>query len=77
MAGQVCEEIQMSRIAETIGMDPWEIRFINAWREGDMTATGKVVDNVAAIECMQAAARMAGIELPERLKAMSSRERRA
>jgi len=77
MAGQVCEEIQMSRIAETIGMGPWEIRFLNVWREGDMTATGKVVDNVAAIECMQAAARLAGIELPERLKAMSSRERRA
>ncbi len=77
MAGQVCEEIQMGRIAEAVGMDPWEIRFLNVWREGDMTATGKVVDNVAAIECMQAAARLAGIELPERLKAMSSRERRS
>ncbi len=76
MAGQVCEEIQMHRMAELLGMDPWEIRFVNAWREGDMTATGKVVDNVAAIECMQAVARLAGIDLPERLKAMSSREKR-
>lgn len=77
LAGEVCEEVQMNRIAELLGMDPWEIRFLNAWREGDMTATGKVVDNVAAIECMQAVAQLAGIELPERLKAMNSRERRS
>ncbi len=76
LAGQVCEEIQIHRMADLLGMDPWEIRFLNVWREGDMTATGKVVDHVAAIECMQAAARLAGIDLPDRLKAMSSRDRR-
>jgi CO/xanthine dehydrogenase Mo-binding subunit len=77
LPGQVCEETQMNRIAETIGMDPWQIRFVNAWRNGDVTATGKVLDSVAAIECMQAAAKLAGIDLPDRLKAMSSRDRRA
>lgn len=75
LPGQVCEEIQIGRIAELIGMDPWEIRFLNAWHDGDKTATGKVLDRAAAIECMQAAAELAGVELPERLKAMSSRER--
>jgi CO/xanthine dehydrogenase Mo-binding subunit len=77
LAGEVCEEIQMHRIADLLRIDPWEIRFLNAWREGDVTATGKVVEHVAAIECMQAVAKLAGIELPDRLKAMSSRERRA
>jgi CO/xanthine dehydrogenase Mo-binding subunit len=76
LPGQASEEIQMNRIAEAIGMDPWQIRFVNAWRNGDTTATGKVLDSVAAIECLQAAAKLAGIDLPDRLKAMSSRERR-
>ncbi|MFQ5856146.1 MAG: xanthine dehydrogenase family protein molybdopterin-binding subunit [Anaerolineae bacterium] len=76
LPGSATEQIQMDRIAETIGMDPWEIRFINAWRDGDRTVSGKVVDSVGLIEAMKAAAESAGVELPDQLKAMSSRERR-
>ena len=32
----------MNMLAEAIGMDPWEIRFINAWREGDTATQHKV-----------------------------------
>lgn len=76
LPGSATEQIQMDRIAETIGIDPWEIRFINAWHDGDRTASGKVLDSVGLIEAMQATAELAGIDLPQHLKAMSSRERR-
>jgi CO/xanthine dehydrogenase Mo-binding subunit len=65
-------ELQMNKIAEKLGMDPWELRFINAYRNGDKTATRVVLDSVHVIECMKAVAKMAGVELPERLMAMSS-----
>jgi CO/xanthine dehydrogenase Mo-binding subunit len=36
-------EVHMDRIAETLGMDPVELRRINALRPGDATATGQVL----------------------------------
>jgi CO/xanthine dehydrogenase Mo-binding subunit len=68
-------EVQMDKIAETIGMDPWEIRFVNAYRNGDIKPHRKVVEDATLIETMQAAAEMVGYELPERLKAMHSNDR--
>jgi CO/xanthine dehydrogenase Mo-binding subunit len=68
-------EIQMNLLAEAIGMDPWEIRFINAWRDGDTAPTQWKVVAAGLIESMKKAAEMDGIELPEHLKAMSSRRR--
>jgi CO/xanthine dehydrogenase Mo-binding subunit len=68
-------EVQMDRIAEAVGMDPWEIRFINAFHEGDQTATRRVLDSVALIEVMQTLAKTAGVELPDKLMAMSSAKR--
>lgn len=68
-------EVQMNRIAATLGMDPWEIRFINAYRNGDQTATRRVLDSVYLIETMQALAKKVGKKLPERLLAMTSAER--
>jgi CO/xanthine dehydrogenase Mo-binding subunit len=65
-------EIMMNLMAEAIGMDPWEIRFINAWREGDTGPTMWRVTAAGLIETMKKAAEMAGIALPDRLKAMSS-----
>jgi CO/xanthine dehydrogenase Mo-binding subunit len=73
--GTSAEQIQMDRIAETIGMDPWEIRFINAWRDGDPGATRFTVQAAGLIEAMKRAAELAGVELPARLMAMSSRGR--
>ena len=69
-------EVQMDKIAETIGMDKWEIRFKNAYRNGDTTATRRKLDAIAVVEVMQALAQKAGVELPAHLKAMSSAEGR-
>ena len=68
-------EVQMNRIAEAIGMDPWEIRFINAYRNGDKMPVGKVLDSVALVEVMQALAQKAGVDLPAKLKALTSAKR--
>ncbi len=65
-------EVQMDKIAETVGLDPWSIRFINAYRDGDMKPHQKVVEDATLIEVMQAAAQMVGHELPEEYQKMSS-----
>jgi CO/xanthine dehydrogenase Mo-binding subunit len=65
-------EVQMDRIARTIGMDPWEIRLINAYRNGQMRPVRKIVEDATLVETLQAAAQLVGHELPERLRAMSS-----
>lgn len=58
-------EVQMDKIARTLGMDPWQIRFLNAYRNGQIKAVRKVVDDATLIETMQAAAKMVGEDLPE------------
>ena len=73
--GTSAEELQMDRIAETIGMDPWEIRFINAWRDGDLGATQFRLEAAGLIEAMKRAADLAGVKLPAHLQAMTSRRR--
>lgn len=66
-------EVQMDKIAETVGLDPWSIRFINAYRDGDMKPHQKLVEDATLIEVMQAAAQMVGHELPQEYLQMSSR----
>jgi CO/xanthine dehydrogenase Mo-binding subunit len=56
-------------------MDPWEIRFINAYRNGDMKPHRKVVEDATLIEVMQAAAKLVGHEIPEKFLAMHSNDR--
>jgi CO/xanthine dehydrogenase Mo-binding subunit len=75
MNGQFPMEMQMAKIATELGMDQWELRFINAWRDGDMGVSRYVVRGAGALEAMTEAAKLAGIELPDRLLAMSSRGR--
>jgi len=53
-------EVQMDKIAETIDMDPWAIRFINAYRNGDIKPHRKEVEDATLIETMQAAAELTG-----------------
>jgi CO/xanthine dehydrogenase Mo-binding subunit len=65
-------EMQMDKIAKVVGIDPWEIRFINAYKDGDMKPHQKVVEDATLIEVMQAAAELVGHELPEHLKKMKS-----
>lgn len=73
--GQTVSEIHMNRVAEALGMDPWELRFINAWRDGDQGVTGYKVRGAGALEAMKMAADLAGIKIPPGLKTMSSRRR--
>jgi CO/xanthine dehydrogenase Mo-binding subunit len=68
-------EVQMDKIAETVGMDPWEIRFVNAYRNGDMKPHRKIVEAATLIETMQAAAKLAGHDLPDSLLAANSWDR--
>jgi CO/xanthine dehydrogenase Mo-binding subunit len=75
MNGQFPMEMQMHKVGEALGMDPWELRFINAWRDGDQGVSRYVVRGAGALEAMKATADMAGIQLPDRLMTMSSRGR--
>ena len=70
-------ETQMDTIAELVGLDPWTIRFRNAYRNGDVKPHRKVVEDATLIETMQAAAELVGHELPADLRAMSSAPRDA
>ena len=49
-------EVQMDKIAEIVGVDPWTIRFINAYHNGDMKPHRKLAEDATLIETMQAAA---------------------
>lgn len=69
-------EVQMDKIAEVVGIDPWELRFINAYRNGDIRPHKKEVEDATLIEVMQTAAKMVGKELPEKYKKLSSDDRR-
>ncbi len=73
-AAYACES-QMNRIAAELGMDPLELRLINAYRNGDIMPNGHRLESVALVEVLQETARAAGIELPAHLQAMSSQAR--
>ena len=70
-------EIQMNMIAERMGIDPWELRLINAMRNGDQLATRTKMDSVYLIETMQKLAEMAGKPLDAKFAAMNSDPREA
>ena len=65
-------EVQMDRIASVIGMDPWEIRMVNAYRNGQMKPVRKVVEDATLLETLKAAAQLVGHELPARVRDMHS-----
>jgi CO/xanthine dehydrogenase Mo-binding subunit len=68
-------EMQMDRIARELGVDPWELRLRNAYRNGDMRPYGKTTADATLVETMQAAAELAGVELPAEARAMTSDDR--
>lgn len=70
-------EIQMNMIAEKLGMDPWELRFINAMRNGDQLATRTKLDSVYLIETMQKLAETVGHPLDRKYKDLTSAPREA
>ncbi|OPY64732.1 MAG: putative xanthine dehydrogenase subunit D [Syntrophorhabdaceae bacterium PtaU1.Bin034] len=57
-----CER-QMDRLAEVLGMDPWEFRMKNALQEGDLSATGQKLHGVTMRPLLEKARElMAGAE---------------
>jgi len=70
-------EIQMNMIADRMGVDPWELRFINAMRNQDQLATRTKLDSVYLIECMQKLAEISNHPLDAKFKAMNSDPREA
>jgi CO/xanthine dehydrogenase Mo-binding subunit len=77
MAGSFSLELQMDKIAKTIGMDPWQLRLLNAYRNGDMKAHHKEAEDAAMVETIQAMARLAGQDLPPAYQEMTSWDRKA
>lgn len=56
-------ERHMDKVARAVGMDPIELRILNAYRDGDMKAHRRDAKNCALIECCQAVAQKSGWSL--------------
>lgn len=68
-------EAHMDKVANTVGMNPVELRILNAYRDGDMKAHRRVAKNCALIECCQVVAEKAGIRFsPEAMAASSLKD---
>jgi xanthine dehydrogenase D subunit len=64
---QACfaHEGQMDKLAAACGLDPVEIRLLNAMETGDSLITGQVIENVAPVaECIRAVAALALPDVP-------------
>jgi CO/xanthine dehydrogenase Mo-binding subunit len=68
-------EIQMNRIAETIGMDPLELRLKNANRIGDLTANRVRVGDPSTVPVVLAAAERIGYDLGPEFTQMTNEPR--
>jgi CO/xanthine dehydrogenase Mo-binding subunit len=66
-------EAHMDKVAEAVGMNPIELRILNAYRDGDMKAHRRLAKNCALIECAQVVAEKAGVKLSPAMQAASSR----
>ena len=73
--GDFALESQMDQIATDLGIDPFELRLRNAYRDGDMKAHRKKVEGAALVEVLQAAARQTGKLLKPEFLSMSSMKR--
>ena len=68
-------ETHMDKVADVVGMNPIELRILNAYRDGDMKAHRRLAKNCALIECAQVVAEKAGVRLsPAMLAAASTRD---
>jgi CO/xanthine dehydrogenase Mo-binding subunit len=70
-------EVQMDKLARLVGMDPMEFRILNAYRDGDMKAHGKLTEGAALVETIQAAAKLANWPIGDAARAASSMKRGA
>ena len=67
----------MSRIADVLGLDPYEVRLKNANRIGDTSPNGVVYTDPSTVPTIQAIADAIGHELPADYRTMTSDARRA
>jgi len=65
-------ETHMNRIAQVMGIDPWELRLKNANRVGDTTGNGVVLKDPSTVPVTLAAAERIGVELGADLRTMTS-----
>ena len=65
-------ESHMDKVAHEVGMDPIELRILNAYRDGDMKAHRREAKNTALVECCQVAAEKAGWTISDRARQASS-----
>jgi CO/xanthine dehydrogenase Mo-binding subunit len=68
-------ELHMNRIAEVLGVSPWELRLKNANRIGDTTANRVVMQDPSTVPVTLAAAERVGEELGPEYRAMTSERR--
>jgi CO/xanthine dehydrogenase Mo-binding subunit len=57
-------ESNLDSIARALAMDPVELRLRNAWRDGDRSATGQLIEHAPVAEAIQAAAEAIGWSRP-------------
>lgn len=65
-------ETHMDKVAEAVGMDPIELRILNAYRDGDMKAHRRLAKNTALVECCQVAAEKARWQISAAARQASS-----
>lgn len=65
-------ECHMDKVAEAVGMNPIELRILNAYRDGDMKAHRRLAKNCALIECAQVAAQKGNWPIGAEFASMSS-----
>ncbi len=65
-------EAHMDKVAEVVGMNPIDLRILNAYRDGDMKAHRRLAKNCALIECAQVVAEKAGVKLSPAMQAAAS-----
>jgi CO/xanthine dehydrogenase Mo-binding subunit len=65
-------EAHMDKVAHAVGMDPIELRILNAYRDGDMKAHRRIAKNTALIECCQVAAEKAKWSISQSARQASS-----
>jgi CO/xanthine dehydrogenase Mo-binding subunit len=68
-------ELHMTRIAEQLGVSPWELRLKNANRIGDTTANRVVMKDPSTVPVTLAAAERVGEELGAEYSAMTQERR--
>ena len=68
-------ELHMNRIAEVLGMNPWELRLKNANRIGDTTANRVAMKDPSTVPVTLAAAQRVGEQLGSEYMQMTSDRR--